>query len=67
MLAPGRRIEIKPQEGGFLVEIIPPLPEGPNHDQWFATYRGARGYGGGLRMVLGLKLVDLCDEANGQR
>jgi hypothetical protein len=66
MLAtPARRIELRPHSGGYLVEVLPPFPEGPNHDGWYASYKSARGSAGGLRLVLGLPLLDLCDRADG--
>jgi hypothetical protein len=70
MLAPPAPHSIRVQPGpfgdGFDVEVIPPLREGPNHDQSFKTNKSARSYAGGLRLVLALPLVDLCDdEANG--
>lgn len=49
-----------PVEGGYEVTVVPPF-DGVGHDKRFLTYREARGYGGGLRLVLGLKLVDRCD------
>jgi hypothetical protein len=64
MLTPPRSIRITPhpQLGKYSVEILPPLPEGPNHDANFAEYRKARGYAGGLRLALGLPLIDLAAE-----
>ncbi len=47
---------------GFDVRVIPPVE--PSLDQEFATYKQARGYGGGLRLVQGWHLVDLTGEAD---
>lgn len=47
---------------GYDVCIIPPVE--PSLDQEFATYKQARGYGGGLRLVQGWHLVDLTGEAS---
>lgn len=58
------RISPAPFDDGFDVEIVPPLEAG-NFDQNFPEYKQARGYGAGLRMSLGLPLVDLCGEAHG--
>lgn len=70
MLAPPKPRSIRIQPGpfgdGFDVEIIPPLEAG-NFDQHHETYPQARGYAGGLKMVLGLPVVDLCGEADGPR
>jgi hypothetical protein len=65
MLAPSRQIIVRPDEGGFTVEVLPPSTEGANSDQFHATLKAARGYARGLRMCLGLKVLDLCGEANG--
>jgi hypothetical protein len=66
MLAPPRPRSIRIQPGpigdGFDVEILPPLDAG-NFDKHFEDYRQARGYAAGLRMTLGLPLIDLCQEA----
>jgi hypothetical protein len=72
MLAPQAPHSIRIQPGrfgdGFDVEVIPPLQEGPNHDHSFATYKSARSYVGGLRLVLGFPFVELCcEEADGAR
>ena len=69
MLAPPspRSIRISPAPfEEYDVEIVPPLDTG-NFDQSFPEYRRARGYASGLRMTLGLPLVDLCGEAHGTR
>jgi hypothetical protein len=47
------------------VEIIPPLEAG-NFDQHHATYKSARGYAAGLRLVLGMPVVDLCGGNDGR-
>jgi hypothetical protein len=66
MLArPDRLIQLRREDGLYVVEIVPPPTEGAGFDQAHATYKAARGYAGGLRMVTGWNLVDLCDEANG--
>jgi len=65
MLAPSRQIVIRPDEGGFMVEILPPFTEGASFDQWEPTLKAARGYAGGLRMCLGLKVLDLAGENDG--
>ena len=59
-----RQILLRPdvETGGFAVEVLPPF-DGIGHDQCHLTYKAARSYAGGLRMVLGLELVDRCDEA----
>lgn len=67
MLAPSLHIRVTPTaEGRFDVEVIRPPLDGPNHDQTFATYRAARGYSRGLRLVTGWPLIDLA-EAHGAR
>lgn len=70
MLAPPapRSIRISPAPfgDGFDVEIVPPLEAG-NFDDHFKEYRAARGYAAGLRMSLGLPLVDLCEAHDGTR
>lgn len=43
---------------GFDVVVLPPLDDGRSFDKECATHREARGYGGGLRLTLGLRLVD---------
>jgi hypothetical protein len=65
MLAPFRRIELRPQDGGYMVEVLPPFTDGANFDQFHATYKAARGYAGGLRMCMGYPVADLCDEPRG--
>ena len=67
MLAPSRQIVIRPDEGGFTVEVLPPFTEGANFDQFHATLKAARGYASGLKLCLGLKVLDLCGEADGTR
>lgn len=68
MLAPPRprSIQLSPIDGGFDVEVLPPFAEGASFDQSFPTYKAARGYAGGLRLCLGLPLVDLCGEPDGK-
>jgi hypothetical protein len=54
------RIYLRPEPFGvgFDVTIEPPLADGRKFDRELATYREARGYAGGLRMSLGLPVVD---------
>lgn len=59
------RIEPEPFGQGFDVKILPPLADGRSFDQEHATYRAARGYAGGLRLILGLPMLDLVGERNG--
>lgn len=47
-------------EAGFVVAIEPPDPEHP--PQVFETFKRANGCAGGLRLVLGLRKVDLTAE-----
>lgn len=60
---PERSILLRPdpETGAFAVEVLPPF-EGIGHDRTFPVYRQARGYAGGLRMCLGLPVVDRCEE-----
>ncbi len=67
MLAPTRQIIIRPDDAGYMVEVLPPFTEGANFDQHQRTLRAARGYASGLRMALGLRVLDLCGEADGSR
>lgn len=62
-----RTIRVQPDPFGALfdVEILPPLTDGPCHDQAFANVRSARGYASGLRMVLGFPVIDLCGGTDG--
>lgn len=64
MLPPTCEIVLRPQLGDYLVEVLPPFTEGPSFDQLHVTYKAASGYAGGLRMCLGLKVHDFCDETN---
>lgn len=59
-----RTILLRPDpEGlGFEVAICPPYV-GIGHDRVLPDYRQARGYASGLKLCLGLPLVDRCDEA----
>lgn len=63
MLAPSPHIRVTPIPGGrFDVEVIPPPAEGASFDQTFPTYKAARGYAGGLRLVTGWPLIDLAED-----
>ena len=65
MMPTARTIRVQPDPLGGLydVEIIPPMTDGPCHDQAFADVRHARGYASGLKMVTGFPVVDLCGGA----
>lgn len=66
MLALTQQIIIRPNEAGFTVEVLPPFSEGANFDQFHATLKAARGYASGLKMCLGLKVLDLCGESTNE-
>jgi hypothetical protein len=59
-----RRIELRPEGGLFVVEVLPPLEEGASFDATYATYKAARGYARTTRLLTGWNLVDLCAESD---
>jgi hypothetical protein len=59
MLAPSPTIRLTPSADGFDVEILPPPAEGASFDQSFASYKAARSYARGIRLVTGWVLIDL--------
>ena len=52
-------IILRAADAGFSVSIEPPSPE--EAGQTFQSYKQARGYAGGLRLVKGWKLSDLAE------
>ena len=58
-----RAVYIRPEVFGvgFDVVITPALDDGRNFDRECRTYREARGYSGGLRLSLGLRVIDETD------
>lgn len=53
-------IAIRRDGAGFVVGIEPPDPAYP--PERFETFKRANGAAGGLRLVLGLRKVDLTDQ-----
>jgi hypothetical protein len=60
LVRPERRIELRPEGGLFVVEVLPPPFDGANFDATFANYVSARDHAASVGKVTEWKVIDLC-------